>query len=369
MADPFEQQSPTPLPDTPRQFYVGGRYHGEPGNRVMAGQMYVEEWQPKAPRQPFPLVLVQGGAQTATNWMTTPDGRPGWKDIFLSHGFPVYLIDQPARGRSVWHDGINGTQIRLTAETVEKMFTATSRLGHWPHAHQHTQWPGTGRMGDPSFDAFYATQVPYLADFAETENVFRDAAANLLDQIGPAVVVTHSQAGSSGWVLADARPGLVRAIVAVEPYGPPFAPAGAGFQRVDAMLENAPRGNADWGITHTPLTYHPPVTDPAELRTTWEAQTRGHHGAGSQPPAALPKLTYLADVPTLVLTGEASYHSDFDHLTVDYLRAAGVPVTAWQLADHGIHGNGHMMMCEENNAEIANLITKWLSDTVTGAAA
>ena len=40
---------------------------------------------------------------------------------------------------------------------------------------------------------------------------------------GPAVVVTHSAGGPCGWLLADRRPGLVRALVAVEPIGPAFA--------------------------------------------------------------------------------------------------------------------------------------------------
>jgi hypothetical protein len=26
-------------------------------------------------------------------------------------------------------------------------------LGNWPQAKKHTQWPGSGRIGDPVFDA------------------------------------------------------------------------------------------------------------------------------------------------------------------------------------------------------------------------
>ena len=43
----------------------------------------------------------------------------------------------------------------------------------------------------------------------------------LLDKIGPAILLTHSQSGAFGWPVADARPDLVKAIVAVEPNGPP----------------------------------------------------------------------------------------------------------------------------------------------------
>jgi pimeloyl-ACP methyl ester carboxylesterase len=43
-----------------------------------------------------------------------------------------------------------------------------------------------------------------------------------LDRIGPAIILTHSQSGPFGWLIADARPNLVKAIVALEPSGPPF---------------------------------------------------------------------------------------------------------------------------------------------------
>jgi len=69
-------------------FYVGGSYVGEPGKRVMHGQMYVEVLIPREPRHRYPLVLIHGAAQTATNWLGTPDGRPGWADFFVGRGTP-----------------------------------------------------------------------------------------------------------------------------------------------------------------------------------------------------------------------------------------------------------------------------------------
>ena len=55
-------------------FYAGGTYTGEAGKEIMKGQMYVEKLVPQQVKQPFPLVLIHGAAQTATNWMMTPDG-------------------------------------------------------------------------------------------------------------------------------------------------------------------------------------------------------------------------------------------------------------------------------------------------------
>ena len=126
-------------------------------------------------RHAFPLVLIHGAAQTATNWMGTPDGRPGWADFFVGQGYTVYMIDQPARGRSAWQPDIDGKLTAFAAERIEQLFTAPETLGNWPQAKKHTQWPGSGRIGDPVFDAFYATQVQYLADVVPTERVPPDA--------------------------------------------------------------------------------------------------------------------------------------------------------------------------------------------------
>ena len=46
--------------------------------------------------------------------------------------------------------------------------------------------------------------------------------AELLDKIGPAIVQTHSAGGPFGWLVADQRPKLVKAIVCVEGGRLPF---------------------------------------------------------------------------------------------------------------------------------------------------
>ena len=63
--------------------------------------------------------------------------------------------------------------------------------------------------------------MPSLESFPKQQELNRDAGIALLDMIGPAIVMIHSQSGTFGWPIADARPNLVKAIVAVEPSGPP----------------------------------------------------------------------------------------------------------------------------------------------------
>ena len=207
-------------------FYVGGRYVGEPGREVMIGQMYVEVWVPREVRQPYPIVFFHGASSTGTTWMQTPDGRRGWAHYFVDQGYIVYITDQPARGRSIYDAQHQGKQTRANAPDSERVNTRPADFGLWPQAKLHTQYPGEGpnrgKRGDPVFDAAHARAVSYLASNVETQQLVQDAGTALLDRIGPAIIVTHSQAGPFGWLLADARPKLVRGIVAVEPSGPPF---------------------------------------------------------------------------------------------------------------------------------------------------
>src|SRR5438270_4790480 len=116
-------------------------------------------------------------------------GRSGWAEFFVARGYTVFMIDQPARGRSAWQPEIDGKLTSFAAERIEQLFTAPETLGNWPQAKKHTQWPSGGRIGDPVFDAFYATQVQYIADNAETQRLNQAPGAALLDRIGPAIIL------------------------------------------------------------------------------------------------------------------------------------------------------------------------------------
>jgi len=349
------QKAPAQHVLSTRDFYfAGGKYKGD----VMAGQMFVEVLRPARVTRKYPLVFFHGNSQTATNWMGTPDGRPGWADYFLAQGYEVYLVDQPARGRSAWHPNVNGPLTILTLSDEEKRFTAPEIGGWWPQAKKHTQWPGDGplkgRRGDPVFDAFAATQVESLASAAETETLVRDAGVALLDKIGPAILVTHSQSGTFGWILADARPKAVKGIVAIEPSGPPFRNA--------VVNENK---NREWGIADIPLTYDPPSATPDDLHPVQESKADAPDLVACWKQADPPRrLVNLAGIPILIVVTEASYHAPYDHCTAKYLEQAGVKNRFVRLSDVGIHGNGHMVMLEKNSMQVAAFLGAWIASAV-----
>lgn len=335
-------------------FFVGGQYVKTPKGDVMDGQMYVHALIPWKVTKKYGIVFVSGRNLTGTYFEGTPDGREGWAQFFVRRGYRVYVIDQPARGRSAYHPDLDGPlsgSASVTAQATERTKTDQQDLAPSPITRLHTQWPGTGREGDPAFDQFFASQVESIPSSSDwTERHIRIAGAALLDRIGPSILITHSQGGALGWVMADARPKLVKAVIAIEPaLSPTVKPSSAETPY--------------YGVTMTPITYDPPVTDPAQI--VHVPQTKPDR------PDVLPcwlqgppvhKLPTLAGIPILIVASQASADSA-DHFCVSrYLTQAGVANEYIALPDVGITGNAHMMMLEKNSDVIAAFLAHWLAE-------
>ena len=346
-------------------FYVGGKWTGKPGEEVMRGAMYVETWVPKRIRYKYPILCIQsGGGQTNVALLQTPDGRPGWAYDFVNRGYTVYMMDLPARGRSAYVPGIDGDLLPprsgpLMEEVWSNGRPPSSEKSSWPQAKKQTQWPGEGpnkgKMGDPVFDYFAKTdtQSPTGKDL---EKLTADDIVELVDLIHePVILLLHSGVAPSGWLVADARPKLVKGIIAAEPLAPP--------------IENAERGATGpgraWGLTNIPVTYDPPIKEAAELQPVRQDRPDG--------PGLIPcfvqkepahKLINLRGIPVLDVAGEGSYHHPYSHCVAKWLNQAGVKTTYVNLEDVGIRGNGHQFMSEKNSAEIANFFMDWLEKNV-----
>jgi len=338
-------------------FYAGGQYVREGDQATMGGAMYVEVMVPREIRHPYPVIMFHGAGQTGVDWLQTPDGRPGWAYDFLEMGYVVYLEDYPGRGRSAYVPDHDGRLNIRNAPDLEQIFTASAATADFPQASKHTQWPGSGRMGDKVFDDFNKTQVQFMAG---QDGPAVEANIALLDMIGsPVILLTHSQGGAFGWPVAQARPQLVKAIVTVEPAAPPIRGVNT------STLEYNPRGGLAYGVSGYPMQYDPPISDPSELSVELEPAPQG--------PGLVPcyrqteparQLVGLQDIPVLFLNGEGGYHRIFDHCLADWLNQAGVRTEYVRMEEAGMPGNGHMMMLELNSKEIAQYIGNWLDHNV-----
>jgi pimeloyl-ACP methyl ester carboxylesterase len=142
-----------------------------------------------------------------------------------------------------------------------------------------------------------------LADWSEMHALEQRRIAELLDMVGPAILVTHSAGGPGTFLAADARPDQVAALIAIETVGPPFV-------------------------------------------------------VQAEPVRRLPNLSRF---PIAVVTAEASPFRMFDRHLVAFLEQGGCHVELLRLADHGVHGNSHGIMLERNHADALAALTSWVA--------
>jgi pimeloyl-ACP methyl ester carboxylesterase len=343
-------------------FFVGGKYVDTQDGPVLAGQAYVEYYVPEKRTHPYPIVMIEGCCLAGAGYMGTPDGRDGWGQYFLSKGYAIYIMDQIGRGRSPYVEAVYGPKTMRSPKFVEREFIAYEKYNLYPQAKLHTQWPGLGTVGDPVFDQFMAETLPMIGDAKLRETVNRDATIALLDRIGPAILMPHSQSAAPVWLVADARPQLVKALLMVEAGTSSF---------YEVKLVGAPNWFEDgalskpFGVTYSPITYDPPVKgvedfglvrqekpDAPDLPRCWQQKEPAH------------KLINFKNIPTLQMSAEASFGAPTAHCNAAFLKSAGVPVDFVRLAEIGIRGNGHFLMLEKNNMEIAAIIADWLNKRV-----
>lgn len=309
-------------------FWVTGPRITQDGKSFQKGPMYVAWESPEHVTQPYPVVLVHGGTLQSTEWLDTPDGRPGWAQRFVEAGFVVFRVDRPGHGRSPYHPDIMGPM--GPAFSYER-----AREVYFPEGGGETQWP-FALDDDATFDAFIAAYGPMPADLAASQTLDADRLAQLLDRIGKAIIVTHSASGPSGWLIADRRPDLVAAVVAVEPMGPVFG-------------HTPGIGSLDWGLTAAPITFDPPRATPEQVRAA--------------DPSTL-KIPGLAGVPVALLTGETSVFAAFASSIVTFLQNAGARVEHLDLPASGIHGNGHGLIFERNCDDALEVVMHWLAKSM-----
>ena len=77
----------------------------------------------------------RGRRSRATDYLGTPDGRPGWATFLLQEGYAVYVVDRPDHGRSPFHPDVLGPMGVRSIELVSRLFTnAASSPGAHPTA-------------------------------------------------------------------------------------------------------------------------------------------------------------------------------------------------------------------------------------------
>ena len=275
----------------------------DPNGTYQVEQMYVQYFLPANEKGIFPLLMWHGGGLTGVTYETTPDGREGWLNYFLRKGWAVYNSDAVERGRASWAqypDIFKSEPVFLTTANPFERF----RIGDGPNSYdpdpaKRKVLPGN-QFPVEGYENFVKQNVPR---WTTTDDATLAAYIAEIDRVGPSVILFHSQAGSFGFKVAQARPDKVKALIAIEPAG---------------------------------------IGDPA-------------------------RADVLKNIPTLIIYGDYIEHdSRWPKIRAngiafaDAIKAAGGSVDIVDLPQASIKGNSHMVMMDKNNLEVAALIQKWL---------
>ncbi|MCD8192775.1 MAG: alpha/beta fold hydrolase [Oscillospiraceae bacterium] len=272
----------------------------------------------------LPMVFLHGYGQSRMGWMTTPDGREGWSDMFLRYGHSVYLVDQPRRGEA-GQTSVAGT---ISTETADQTWYTQFRIGTYIDGdftyNEGSQFP----QGEDALDQFFRQMTPDTGmDSANGDQnidtaVVAQAVAATIDEIyertgQDSILVTHSQGGTPGWetVLYTDH---VAAIIAIEP---------GSATAVDSDVYNALLEQ------DIPVTFYYGDYIGEEFTDVPAAQM----------------WSYMA--------------STADSFTEAYNEAGGNS-TVVRLPDEGIYGNDHFMFQDLNNDVIAAHIENWITENV-----
>ncbi len=322
-------------------FWIGVQRKQVSYGTIPMGQMFVQYMIPVEKRHPYPVVMVHGGGGQGTHMMGI-GGRPGWVHYFVQAGYSVYWLDRPSYGRSPYHPDALGPSHLPNVPSYEGLITSTAVFNT-------AQWPGPGGMNDPLIDQFMACEQGNVTDEAFHSDLVWPGGAELLDRIGPSILFVHAFGGFFAWGVADRRPNLVKAIVAMEINGNPFA----------AQLR--------WGLTASPMIYDPPVTDLSQFKLVDQTAPPDSPRPVLSPfklqaePAR--KWKNLKGIPITWVTSEFGGGGS-PVSNVAFLKQAGCNAEMLRLRDYGIYGNGNLMLLEKNNHEVFRVIQDWLMKNV-----
>ena len=312
----------------------GETFHGDHG--------YAQFYIPQNART-YPLIMWHGIGQSGRTYESTPDGREGYMAILPRRDWPVYIIDQPRRGRA----GYTASKVDMTNAVP----TITSESGVWdafrnglwlppekPYFFPVSQFPKT----PDAVDQFFRQQTPDTGAEPRTEEYYKfmgGTMAQLLKQTGPAILITHSNSGKYGWSSGMADPANIKAIVAYEPGACVF-----------------PEDDLPTDLTPSPL-----------------AMVNDHQGPIAVSSEEFNRLTKM---PILKIYGDniakeksTNFNSEVWRVAshraqqmVERINARGGDARLLILPEAGIRGNTHAPFADLNNLEIAKILEDFLHE-------
>lgn len=181
------------------------------GNTLHGDHAYVF-YQIPIKAKKYSMVFLHGYGQSGKSWETTPDGRDGFQNIFLSKGYKVYIVDQPRRGKA----GRSTVAGNISASPDDQLWYYNFRIGKYPNYYDNVAVP----KDEESRRQFFMQMTPDTGAYP-TNEVISDAMVAVFEKSGEGILMTHSAGGGPGWSTAI-KSDKVKAVISLEPGTFPF---------------------------------------------------------------------------------------------------------------------------------------------------
>ncbi|MBE6875571.1 MAG: alpha/beta hydrolase [Ruminococcus sp.] len=289
-----------------------------------------------------PIVYLHGYRQSRMCWMTTPDGREGFSELFLKKGYSAFLVDQPRRGEA-------GATTEISEDTDLDMWYGDLR-----------------KYDDESEEYYYEDDLEY----PETATKYQpgDQAWYTYYRIGETDGKTNPKSqfpddnDSLNQFLRQATPntGNYDKVVISKALG-----------EVMSDVQNM-TGNKAIFMAHG-----------EGCSVAWDLSVENLSAVVAIEPISVPNTSSVqyqklieANIPIVIYFGDYIEDGDSELASTEYWQEVHEKVTAFaeqyredggdctvvDLPEEGIMGNSHFLFQEKNNQEIADLIQKWLGE-------
>lgn len=283
-------------------------FHSDPNGTHWVKQMYVQYSEIDNPKAPYPLLMWHGGGLTGITWETTPDGREGWDTLFLRHGFDVYVSDAVERGRASWAKFPEVNPTPPIFHTYEARWLNLRMGENYPIPYEGNRFP------TECYDQLMMQGVPrWLTSDDWAIEAYSKYIERMQKDHDGVIIMAHSQGGPYALKIAQKYPDFVKALILIETAGLPEESEDI------SSLSKIPQLYVYGDYMDEPVV-HP-----------WVSAIR----------ANIPKWC-------------------------ERLNNIGADYTWMDLPKMGIKGNSHMLMMDNNNDEIAAMISDWLSSKGLG---
>lgn len=285
-------------------------FHSDPNGTHWVKQMYVQYTLLDAPKAPYPVLMWHGGGLTGVTWETTPDGREGWDTLFLRAGFDVYVSDAVERGRASWAKFPEVNATPPVFHTFEARWLNLKMGPEYPVPYEGNRFPTA------YYDQLMMQGVPrWITSDEWTMDAYEQYLLRMRQCVDGVILLAHSQGCIFAQRAAAKFPNFVKALILVEPAGIP----------ADGPL-------------------YPATREIPQLFVL------GDYMADGFEPVHAWVRSFRENLPTMRSS----------------LESAGTDYTWMSLPEMGIRGNSHMLMMDNNNAEIAYMIFHWLEEKGLG---